>query len=142
MKKILLGVSLLCVLSIASSALTYYQLQPQTCLLESYDCNGIPLKVPLDNDAAYSFSGGATGIAVGGSFAVVVNDKTGESGKITHILQQAPPLHAGNSGPFGFGFSLSNGHTGTVTGKIKVTQVCHRYCWPYAIVESSTVVVN
>ena len=143
MKKILLGVSLLCVLSIASSAQTYYQLQPHTCLLATYNCNGIPLKVPLDSDAAYSFGGSDTGIVVDGYFAVVVNDKTGaESGHITHIVHQAPPLRKGNHGLFEFGFSLRNGHMGTVTGQITVMQVCHRYCWPYAIVESSTVVVN
>lgn len=136
MKKILLGVSLLCVLSIASSAETYYQLQPHTCSLATYNCNGIPL---LGNHAAYSFGGSETGIAVGGSFALAVAT-TGESGKITHIVQQAPPLRKGKQGSFEFGFSLRNGQTGTVTGKI--TQVCHRYCWPYAIVESSTVVVN
>ena len=101
MNKILLGVSLLCVLSIASAAQTYYQVQPHTCLLATYNCNGIPLKVPLDTDARYAFGGSDTGIVVGGYFAVVVNDKTGESGHITHILQQAPPLRTGKSGPFG-----------------------------------------
>ena len=142
MKKILLGVSLLCVLSMASAAQTYYQLQPHTCLLATYNCNGNTLKVPLDSDAAYSFGGSDTGIVVGGYFAVAVNDKTDEGGHITHIVQQAPPLRAGKSGPFGFVFFLRNGHTGTVTGKITVTQVCNRYCWPYAIVESSTVVIH
>ena len=142
MKKILLGVSLLCVLSIASSAQTYYQVKPQTCLLASYNCNGIPLKVSLDSDAAYSFGGSNTDIVVGGYIAVAVNDKTGEGGHITQIVQQAPPLHAGKSGPFGFIFRLSNGHMGTVTGKITVTQFCSNRCWPHAIVESSTVVIH
>ena len=138
MKKILLGVSLLCVLSIASSAQTYHQLQPHTCSLATYNCDGIPL---VGNHAAYSFGGSDTGIVVGGYFALAVGT-TGESGKITQIVYQAPPLRKGNHGLFEFGFSLRNGKTGTVTGQITVMQVCHRYCWLYAIVESSTVVVN
>jgi hypothetical protein len=137
MKKILLGVSLLCVLSIASSAQTYYQVQPHTCMLATYNCNGIP----LDKHAAYSFGGGYTGIVVGGYFALAVNSTT-ESGSITHILHQAPPLRKGDHGPFEFVFSLRNGHMGMVSGQITVMQVCHPHCYPYAIVESSTVVIK
>ena len=138
MKKILLRVSLLCVLSIASSAQTYYQLHPHNCLLATYNCNGIPL---VGNHAAYSFGGSDTGIVVDGYFSLTVNGK-GESGKITHILHQAPALHKGAHGPFEFVVTLHNGHMGMVTGQITVMQVCQRYCWRLAIVESSTVVIN
>ena len=137
MKKILLSVSLLCVLSIAAAAQTYYQVQPHGCLLATYNCN----EIPLDNHRAYSFGGGLADIVVGGYFSLTVNSTT-ENGSITHIVQQAPPLRKGDHGPFEFEFSLRNGHKGKVTGQITVKEVCRRYCYPYAIVESSTVVIQ
>jgi opacity protein-like surface antigen len=142
MKKILLSVSLLCLLSIASAAQQYQQHKPQQlCVVATYNCNGIQLdRIPLDNDAdaSYSFGGGSAEIVVGGYFSLTVNGTT-ENGSITHIDRQPPPLRKGISGPFGFHFALPNGQKGGVVGKITTTQVCGRYCFPVAIVESSSV---
>ena len=133
----ILSLGLLLLFSATSSMGQTYYGQSHACSIATYNCNGIPLK----GGGAYSFGGGFADIVPKGYFSLAVNGAV-ENGKITRVIKQAPVLRKGNSGPFAFSFETTGGDTGTVSGMVAVHQVCGKYCWPVAIIESSTVVVK
>ncbi len=116
---------------------TYTQSSAQHCALATFNCN----QIPLGSEGSYNF--------LFGNMTFTLNVPSSPAccvlGTITKITQ-APKLVIGWSGLFAFDWEVptSDGtiYTGAVTGTIYVTRLCSRYCWPYAIVESSTVTVN
>jgi hypothetical protein len=134
--------------STASAQTAYTQSAPQGCQLDTFNCN----QIPLGSAGSYNFLFGNMTFTLGvsGDPACCV------LGHITQVIQSpklacvysVPPGGVCWTGPFSVNWEVtgSNGtvYTGTVNGTAKVIKACggRGTCWPYAIVESSTVTVT
>jgi len=112
---------------------TYTQTQPANCTLSDYVCNGIPV-----TGGSYGFGSGSGSLTVGSAFSFSVNGEA-HYGTITKVIQQAPALRAGNTGPFSFAFTTGDGYSGTVSGQVLVKPVGR---WAYAEIETSDLEVQ